>query len=359
MNKKIKYWLCIFGLAGIACVTMKAAAAFTELSSIELKDQSYNGKIYEYAIQKEYETSDPGQEVTFDEKHGGYKLSDVQYKTLKTVLQKKEVTEARIYKDLLEKDENKIAQTIAKDGTEYQLKDIEWSQVDNIEDVSYTQDYGYCTAEPEAPAVHEYTYTSPVTKKENTVTLPLARMETGDTAWVDGFSATVTFHNLDGTYFKLGKHEFKYNPESLTLSDYDFTELVRMLGYDTSKYRLNSVSWSGKPYKSGGETCRDAAATGQQYAASYKAVYEDKVKNGKIYTANATYAAEVEVPAEEAAPTYVMQAIAYYEKGNLSIMVSMGIMIVLVLVIAILYVLSQNRKKSESSGDFTTSHGVN
>ena len=153
-RKKWMLLLCI-SVAGMGCLTARAAAAFTELSATELKDQAYNGKIYEYAIQKEYETSNPEQKITFDEKTGGYKLSDVQYKILKTVLQKKEVTENRAYKDLLEKDDNKVAQTITQDGTELQLKNIEWSEMDNIEDVSYTRDYGYCTAEPEAPAVHE------------------------------------------------------------------------------------------------------------------------------------------------------------------------------------------------------------
>ncbi len=347
------------GVVFIGSLTVKAAAELKEL-----KDVEYNGAVYKYALQKEYETSNKNEEISFDEEVEGMKLVDVQYETIETILQKKTLEETKDYKDLIVKDESKVAQTITLDGNVYELQNITWTEVPNIETVNYTVDYGYQTVEPKPEATYEYTYTSPVMKEENTVSLPFVRLEKGNEDWVDGFTATVTFHNLNGLYFKLGNHEFKYNEKNLSLTDKDFKELVKMLGYDTSKYRLNSISWSGKEYKKNNQVCRDAKASGQQYAASYKAYYEDEVENGKIYTAHATYACEVEVPAEEAAPTYVMKATAYYEEASvwaniitfitehkgLPVIVVGGLFVFIVLLV--LWLLNK-KKKSTYSGEET------
>lgn len=359
ISVKGKNFLFIFGfvagtftagaIAGNAIV--KAAADFKEISTVELTDAEYNGTIYTYALQKQYETKNPEEEITFDEDVNGLKLSGIDYVTLEEIPQTKILEETKEYKDLLEKDESKISKTLTLEGQTYKLEDISWSEEPNIEHVSYTKDYGYATTEPEHAATYEYTYTSPVTKKENTVTLPFVRMDKSDYSWVDGFTATVTFHNLEGEYFKLGNHEFAYNPDKLSFTESDYTELVRMLGYDTSKYRLNSASWSGKPYEGkNGQMYRNATASGQQYAASFKAVYEDDIENGKFYTAQATYKAEVEVPADEAAPTYVMQATGYYEKSGIPpVVMTVGIVVLVLLLIGILYVLTGKKKNMENS----------
>lgn len=315
-RKLMALLLVLTGVIALGGLTVKAAAEYKEIALEELQDVEYNGTIYQYALQKQYETSNPEQEITFDEEVDGWKLADIQYELVDTILQKKMVEETRDYKNLIVKDEDKIAKTITLDDQVYELQGITWSAEPNIETVSYTVDYGYQTAEPTPDATYEYTYTSPVTKKDNTVTLPFVRLEQGGTDWVDGFSAIVTFHNLDGLYFTLGDNEITYNADTLSLTSSDYRELVKMLGYDTSKYRFNSISWDGKAYKKNNQKCRDAKATGQQYATLYKAIYEDEVENGKIYTAHATYACEVELPEEEAAPTYVMEATAYYEEAN-------------------------------------------
>lgn len=301
----------------IGGVVAKAASGINVISTVEQKDTEYNGTIYAYALQKQYETKDENTRIEFEEKLDGLILDDVEYKTMEIVPQTKVLEESRDYKELLEKDENKIKETLTIGGNKYDLQSVEWEEEPNIEYVSYTQDFGYAVSEPDPSAIYEYTYTSPVFGKENTVELPFARMEKGDYGWVDGFTATVTFRNLDGVYFKLGNHEFAYNADKLSLTESDYTELVKMLGYDTSKYRLTGASWNGAPYKGkNGEKYRNATAYGQQYAASFKAIYEDDVENGKIYTAHATYTCEVEVPAEEAGPTYVMQATAYYKNAS-------------------------------------------
>ena len=156
----------------------------------------------------------------------------------------------------------------------------------------------------------------------------------------------MTFHNLDGKYFTLGSHEFVYDKDSISFSEADSAELIRMLGYDAGKYRFTSARWQGKEYKDkDGITCRDAYAAGQQYASSYKAVYADDVENGKLYTSHAVYTCEFDAPAEEAPPTYVVQATAYYQKADIPLLITIGIVIGVVLVVAIIYILSRKQKK--------------
>ena len=148
------------------------------------------------------------------------------------------------------------------------------------------------------------------------------------------------------------------------MTEADYKELVRMLGYDTSKYRLTNASWSGKAYKGkNGQMYRDAKASGQQYAASYKAVYEDDVENGKLYTAHAVYTCEVEAPAEEAPPTYVIQATGYYKNASVwrNIItfvtehkavsaVSAGIILLFIILAIVLFVTGRKRKKASEAG---------
>lgn len=364
----------MIGTTIVGSLTAKAAAELKEISAVEIQNVEHNGRIYTYALQKQYETSDPDQEVTFEEKLDGLKLEDVEYELLDTILQTKTLEESKEYTDLLEKDESVVPKAIDVDGETYNLENITWSEEPNIEHVSYTQDYGYATSEPEHAATYEYTYISPVTNEENTVTLPFVRMEKGEYKWVDGFTATVTFKNLDGVYFKLGSHEFAYNPNKLSLSESDFTELVKMLGYDTSKYRLTSAAWSGKAYKAkNGELYRDAKASGQQYAASFQAVYEDDVENGKIYTAHAAYTCEVEVPAEEAAPTYVRQATGYYQDagvwtniitfvtGHKAVSaIALGIIFVFIVLIIAIIIVNKKKKKALDIGEETSKkEGIN
>ena len=101
---------------------------------------------------------------------------------------------------------------------------------------------------------------------------------------------------------------------------------------------------------------RNAKASGQQYAAPFKAVYEDDVENGKIYTAHATYSCEVEVPAEEAVPTYVIQAVGYYKNAstwtNIITFVTKhktvsiaALAVVLFMIMAIVFLIANGKKK--------------
>ena len=353
----VKKPLLVFGIVVsgsiLLSLSVKAAAGLRETASKELKDAEYNGKIYTYAVEKQIEVPDEDTDVTacFEKEVNGMELSDISVRTVDTIpgTELKTLEETKDYKGLIKKDAAEIAKTLKVGSETYELSGITWSEEPNIEHVDYTVEYGYQTKEPEPAQTYEYTYTSPVTKKENTVTLPFVRLEKGGAAWKDGFSAVVTFHNLEGRYFTLGSHEFAYNKDSISFSEADYAELIRMLGYDAGKYRLTSARWQGKEYKDkDGISCRDAYVAGQQYANSYKAVYEDDVENGKLYTAHAVYTCEMEVPSEEAPPTYVVQATGYYQKADIPLLVTIGIVIGVILVVAIIYILSRKQKNVSS-----------
>lgn len=347
MRKKIWIGISVFTL--LAGLSVQAASDIKVLSTTKMSDVEYNGKVYQYVLEEEIETKNPDAEVNFEDQNPvGWTLKEISYGEPEVIEEKKAITKERPYKDLLEKDDTKIKGTITEDGITYDLKDVKWSEEPNIEKVEYTVDYGYLTEEPKVEDTYEYTYTSPVTKKENTVKLPFVELQQGNKEWVDGFSVNVTFHNIEGGTFTLGDHTFDYDKLSLTADDY--AELVRMLGYDTAKYRLTNAAWSGAPYEAkNGKLDRIALASGQQYATSYKALYKDEVENGKIYTATATYSAEVVDEAAE--PVYHIKARGYYEKTNKMIYVSVGIVVGVLLVIGILYQLTRKKKTVSNNPD--------
>ena len=314
MRKKICLAISLFTL--LAGLSVQAASDIKVLSTTKMSDVEYNGKVYQYVLEEEIETKNPDAEVNFEDQNPvGWTLKEISYGNPEVIEEKKTLTKEKKYKDLLEKDDSKIKGTITEDGITYDLKDIKWSEEPNIEKVEYTVDYGYLTEEPKVEETYEYTYTSPVTKKENTVKLPFVELQQGNKEWVDGFSVNVTFHNIEGGTFTLGNHTFDYNKDKLSLTANDYAELVRMLGYDTANYRLTNAAWSGAPYEAkNGKLDRKALASGQQYATSYKALYKDEVENGKIYTATATYSAEVVDEAAE--PVYHITVRGYYDKNT-------------------------------------------
>lgn len=347
MRKKILPGMMIVAL--MTGLTAQAASDIKELSTKKLEGVKYNGKIYQYVIEEEYETGDPDQEITFNADKG-WTLKETVYSDPEEDQDKDKKEQTRTYKNLIEKDESKIPDTLQVGKEEYQLKDIIWKEESNMEKVHYTQDYGYQTEKPDVPATYEYTYTSPVTKKDNTVNLPLVRVEQTDSDWVDGFSATVTFHNIDGGTFDIGGNEYDYDEDNISLDDTQYQQLIKMLGYDTSKYRLTSIAWKGGTYALDDVTCRDAVASGQQYASKYSAYYEDKVENGKLYTANAVYALEED---SNEPVVYRRKATGYFEKeyNHKIIYISLGIVIGVMLIVGILYQLTRKKKTVSNSSD--------
>ena len=188
--------------------------------------------------------------------------------------------------------------------------------------------------------------------------LPLVRVEQTDSDWVDGFSATVTFHNIDGGTFDIGGNEYDYDEDHISLDDTQYQQLIRMLGYDTAKYRLTDISWKGGTYESGDVTCRDAVASGQQYASKYSAYYEDKVENGKIYTANAVYELETDQK-----PVYRMKATGYFEKDSVwkniisfvteNPVKTVGIFLfIIIIILAACMLVRLMRKREKKDGDY-------
>lgn len=313
---KIKHLMLIGFVSILAGILLGANIVSAASDKLKVnQDVKVGDKIYDYQLITDYESDNPKQTYDFEKKYDGAKLKDTSYEVIDTIYPEKTVTTKKTYKNIEEKDDSNIKDTVKKDGVTYELKDIKWKEVPVKEEVDYTIDYGYQTREPAHPDTYEYTYESPTTGKEVTVTLPFVRINKSNPEWVNGFSADVTFKNIDGEEFTLGSHTFDYS-DNLTLTESDYQELVKKLGLDTSLYRLNSMNWNGAAYETtDGELWRNAVVTGQQYASRYSAYYADTVQTGTTYEAVATY--EAKVADEEATPTYRIRATALYQNTGI------------------------------------------
>lgn len=331
-------FLSVVAGCGIGAVSVRAASDKLTVN----RDVTVGDKIYDYQLITEYESDNPEKTYDFEKKYDGAKLVDTDYEVIDTIYPEHTVTTEKTYKNVKTKDENSIKDTITKDGITYTLQDVKWKEVPIKEDVEYTIEYGYQTVEPAYPDTYEYTYQSPATGEEKTVTLPFVRMDKSTPSWVNGFSADVTFKNIDGEEFTLGNHKFDYS-DNLVLTAGDYEELVRMLGYNTSLYRLNSMSWNGEAYETAdGELWRNAIVSGQQYASRYSAYYADTVETGTAYEATATYKAEI--TDEEAAPAYKIRATGMYQK-SIVINVIFAVALVIFFIVVIIYMFAGKRKK--------------
>ena len=341
INKKQKLMLIAMLLGTGACGMYCHASNDSDV----LKNVKFDGKTYDYVVTKEFESDSKDGTCDFDKSYSGKKLSITQFDVKDTIYTYKVSTTSKSFKNLDKKDDDKIPETIDKDGKTYQLKDVTWVEEPQKEDVEYTIDYGYLTNEPNPPETYDYTYTSPVTKKEVTVTLPFIRLDKSEPAWVDGFSGNVTFKNLDGEEFTLGNHKFDYE-DNLSLTESDYSELVKLLGYDTSLYRFNNFRWDGAAYEtSDGEIWRNAVVTGQQFASKYSAYYADTVDGAVKYTAKATY--ECQEVDENVEPTYLIVGKGYY-KSNRVRNVVFGILMFAIFVVLAIYVLTRKEKRKRS-----------
>lgn len=331
-NQKL---LLLFLAAGI--MTMQAYASGNMTVD---KDVKVDGKVYQYRLVTDLESDNPDTQYDFEETYDGARLTDTDYEIIKTTYPLKTDTIQKTYRNL--QDDSEIKKTIIQNDVEYKLVDTESKPVK--EEAEYTLDYGYQTSAPVPDKTYVYTYTSPVTGKETTARLPLVRLDKGEDGWVDGFTATVTFKNLEGEDFTLGNHTFTYS-ENLTLTEGDYTELIKMLKLDPALYRLRNFTWDGEAYTGDdNELWRDATVTGQQYASRYSAYYADEIEVGK--TVRAVYEAEIED--KDAAPTYTIRATGFYEssKAYMKVVVA-GVLLFVVAAVLLIYLFSKKSKKSK------------
>lgn len=303
-------------------------------------------------IERTYQTDNKDEQLPFDNKYNGKKLFNVKYEVTDSVQEttEEEKIQNKTYKDLESDKKSEIPDTITVSGEEYKLSDVIFKKQDTEEHVSYKQQLGYSVTEPkDYPKTYDYTYVSPVSKEEVTVSLPFSHLEKGEEGWKDGFSVQVTLQNLDGEDFDLGGSTYSYtDSDSPDFSEKDFAALVRKLGYKTDEYRLTSAVWSGKPYEKNGVISRNAICYGQQYGAMYEAVYADDVVNKELYSATATYTNTSEK--ETGKTIYTIKATAIYRTGMINaVTVSAAIILLVVAVILSLYSVSKKKKISNSN----------
>ena len=116
----------IMMIALMAGLTTQAASDIKVLTINKLEDVKYNGKIYQYVIEEEYETGDPDQKITF-QADKGWTLKETVYSDPEPVEnpdeEKTGKEQTKTYKNLTEKDESKIPDTLQVGKEEYQLKE--------------------------------------------------------------------------------------------------------------------------------------------------------------------------------------------------------------------------------------------
>lgn len=306
INRKMMYLLIISGFMLFSCYSNAYAAP----------NFIYNKDNDKYEVFLQYQTKNPEEKHNFQNKYKGYQFVSASYRIVDKKYEKIESTKEIQYNNLSSKDESNINKEIQNNNLVYMLKEVQWSEKPIKEDVSYIINYGYCSYEPDHENHFHYNYISEITNQEVQVDLPLKNIEVSSPSCQEGFKATLTFNNIEGNEFELGDHTIKYS-ENMNLTEQDYTELVRLLGYDTKLYQFNSFKWKNDVYVgTNGDLCRDATLTGQQFVSEYKAIYEDTVQIGSEFVANAIYTNE---SLDYKNPVYTILATGIYEPVNSNI----------------------------------------
>ncbi len=120
--------------------------------------------------------------------------------------------------------------------------------------------------------------------------------------------------NYDAPVYNFGDFSIPHNDERPEIDGVE-EGLIRLLGYDTKKYRITGARWNGGTYiDEDGVKCREAIADCDTYTALWQANYEGTADFRKtVYDCTAHYEGEIEVNATDAEETYDIQAIAVYE----------------------------------------------
>ena len=154
-----------------------------------------------------------------------------------------------------------------------------------------------------------------------------------------------------------------YNEEIPAIDGFE-SVLLDSLSLSREQYRITGFQWTGEPYEQDGVFHRDATASGQRYAASYRAVYSGTVSLPDVpgYDAVATYTGTIQKPTGKT--EYTVKAVATYEKEPTSepeaqsqpntgltpiqiVLLSVAAFLLVVLVVGLLSILAKRRKKKE------------
>ena len=309
---------------------------------------------------------------TLEQPEGSYSLKDIEY----TVLSEKKleepvtVTQQVEYFGLLEQNAEAPATiTIDADGESVtgKLTGIDYTPIiitgrETSAD-AYT-DYGLDVNEPNPPQTKKITYTDPETGKTVSTVLDFDHLEALDGfSWRSDVTVPLTFSYYDSFGYVLGDVFIPYNEEIPAMEGFE-SVLLDSLGLSPAQYRITGFQWTGEPYEQDGVFHRDATASGQRYAASYRAVYSGTVSLPDVpgYDAVATYTGTIQKPTGKT--EYTVKAVATYEKEPTSqpeaqsqpntgltpiqiVLLSVAAFLLVVLVVGLLWILAKRRKKKE------------
>ena len=311
-------------------------------------------------------------EKTLEQPEGSYSLKDIEYTVLseKKLEQPITVTQQVEYSGLLEQNAEAPATiTIDADGESItgKLTGIDYTPITitgrETSADAYT-DYGLDVNEPKPPQTKEITYTDPETGKAVSAVLDFDHLEALDGfSWRSDVTIPLTFSYYDSFGYVLEDVFIPYNEEIPAIDGFE-SVLLDSLSLSREQYRITGFQWTGEPYEQDGVFHRDATASGQRYAASYRAVYSGTVSLPDVpgYDAVATYTGTIQKPTGKT--EYTVKAVATYEKEPTSepeaqsqpntgltpiqiVLLSVAAFLLVVLVVGLLSILAKRRKKKE------------
>lgn len=211
-------------------------------------------------------------------------------------------------------------------------------------------DYQYPIQQSDVPKTKAISTTDPATGETIQVTAELKNLVQQGGGWKPNY-IDIKFYNMDADYFEWNGIQIEGNPEQ-PLQGYE-QELLASVGADRNTSRVIRTYWTSDVYTDeNGETCRNARADIEQYVNYYRANYEKRLDKKEVRYV-ASYQAEQTVESQTSF-IYERSATARYVKDDNKvakyIMAGAGILILVAIVIAILYVVSKKKRNRRKNG---------
>lgn len=295
-----------------------------------------------------------------------YQLGDVNYTVIneEPVTEKEPVIKSVTSDPIPAEEQYQPPETLEEDGITYQLDSV--TQQNTITAVAYhqavtgTTTYDHPVDAGNVPKEKTVTAKNEATGEEVTVTCKLDRVEPSDSRQVTK-TFPVTYYDYGADAYVFNGHEIANDDNRPALNGYE-AELLASAGYDASAWSITSIEWSGEPYESSGQICRDAVATisGQQqnYTAYYTGSITGEEQQASYYTAVYTGTKEIIVENQNkyhirATAEYELQPEAENKVAEIlkAISIGLGILVLAGLVILILYILSKHKKESNKESN--------
>lgn len=299
------------------------------------------------ANEKQYEKQF---EETIQQGKKTYKLSNVQYETLKV--------------NLLTKIPKVVDSEVIPIGTEH-LPEAEIIEAGITYQLVKTETEEKVISEAQTQAVNGYTdYDTPVTAENvpQSKTIMATNAITGENQEVDcsltGVSPngtntvtkqmSITFYDYDSLYYQLGNELVERNDDAPPLKGHE-TALLQMAGAEPAS-TITGIAWSGGAYTApDGTVCRNALANVEQVVNLYRANYSGGIEVAEVK--GTIYKSTYEGLNPKGDKEYEVKATAtYVEQENrlpVYIAIGAGILVAIGTIIVILLLLAKKKKEQE------------